>query len=108
MPEYSKKVQFELNKLKKKAFERAQDMELEILYKEFERWKKKRISSDTMEKVIDKHKGFRKEVLENQYQLDGDPGVPVADAINRGYLTKKDLSAEAYNCIEILIDLVNI
>ena len=108
MPEYSRKVLSELTKLKKKAFERAQNVELEILYKEFDRWKKKRLSSDSLELAIDKHKGFRKEILENQYQIDGDPGVPVADAINRGYLTKKDLSAEAYKSIENLIDLVNI
>jgi len=108
MPEYSKKVESELIRLKKNAFKAAQDIQLDLLYKEFERWKKKRISSDSLEQAIDRHKGFRREILEKQYQDDGDPGVPIADAIIRGYLKKDDLSTEAYNSIEILIDLVNI
>lgn len=108
MPEYSKKTRSELIKLRKKAFERAQKRELELLSREFDKWKKKRISADALEKAIENHKGFRKDVLENQYQEDGDPGIPVADAINRGYLKREDLSREAYYSIEILIDLSNI
>jgi len=108
MPEYSKKIKSELVKLKKKAFLTAQKSELEILSKEFDKWKKKRISADALEQAIDNHKGFKKEILENQYQEDGDPGIPVADALIRGYLKREDLSRDAYYSIEILIDLSNI
>ncbi|MDA3955861.1 hypothetical protein [Oceanispirochaeta sp.] len=108
MVEYSKKVLAELNRLKKIAFKAAQDSELELLYREFGKWKKKRIGSDRMEQIIDGHKGFRKDILEKQYQEDGDPGIPVADALIRGFLKKDDLSEEAYKSIEILVDLVNI
>jgi hypothetical protein len=108
MAEYSKKVLVELNRLKKTAFKAAQDTELNALYREFEKWKKKRIGSDRMEQIINGYKGFRKETLEKQYQEDGDPGIPVADALNRGLLKKEDLSDEAYKSIEILVDLVNI
>ena len=41
MVEYSKKVLSELNRLKKTAFKAAQDTELEQLYRDFEKWKKK-------------------------------------------------------------------
>ncbi|MDC7234334.1 MAG: hypothetical protein PQJ58_13965 [Spirochaetales bacterium] len=108
MPEYSKKVKAELVKLRKKAFETAQARELELLSREFDKWKKKRISADSLEIAIENHKGFRKDILESQYQEDGDPGIPVADALNRGYLKRDDLSREAYYSIEILIDLSNI
>ncbi len=108
MAEYSRKVMSELIRLRKQAFKAAQDQELDNLAKEFERWQKKRISSDTLEKAIDGHKGFKKEMLEKLYREDGDPGIPVADALMRGILRKEDLSKEAYKSIEILIDLVNI
>ena len=108
MAEYSKKVLQELNRLKRSAFKAAQDAELENLAKEFDRWRKKRISSDSLEKAIDGHKGFKKEMLEKQYRDDGDPGIPVADALMRGILKREDLTKEAYKSIEILIDLVNI
>ena len=108
MAEYTKKVFNELTRLRKHIFKAAQDQELELLAKEFDRWRKKRISSDTLELAIDGHKGFKKEMLEKLYREDGDPGIPVADALMRGILKKDDLSAEAYKSIEILIDLVNI
>jgi hypothetical protein len=108
MANYSKKVLSELTRLRKQAFKAAQDQELEALAKEFDRWRKNRISSDTLEKAIDGHKGFKKEMLEKLYREDGDPGIPVADALMRGILRRDDLTKEAYNSIEILIDLVNI
>ena len=108
MAEYSSKVRAELIKLKKNSFKTAQEKELTELSREFDRWKKKRISADTLEIAIEKHKSFRKDMLERYYMDDGDPGVPVAEAIIRGFISKEDLSAEAYKSIEILIDLVNI
>ena len=108
MPEYSKKVLKELNKWKKNSFKIAQENALIDLSKEFDRWKKKRITADALELLIEKHKTFRKDLLEKQYREDGDPGIPVAEAVIRGDIRKEDLSAEAYKSIEILIDLVNI
>jgi hypothetical protein len=108
MPEYSKKVLNELIKWKKNSFKIAQENALIDLSKEFDRWKKKRISADALELIIEKHKSFRKDLLEKQYMEDGDPGIPVAEAIIRGDLQKEDLSGEAYKSIEILIDLVDI
>ncbi len=108
MPKYSKKVLSELNKWKKNSFKIAQEKALSDLAREFNRWEKKRISADTLEIAIEKHKSFRRDQLEKQYIEDGDPGVPVAEGIVQGYIRKEDLSAEAYNSIEILIDLVNI
>jgi len=108
MAEYSRKVLGELNRLKKNSFKMAQDQALENLGKEFDRWRKKRIGADALEASIEKHKTFRREQLEKHYREDGDPGIPVAEAIARGVLRREDLSADAYNAIEILIDLVNI
>ncbi len=108
MAQYSSKVEAELIKLKKKSFKVAQEQALNELSGEFDRWKKKRIGADTLEVAIEKHKSFRKDMLERFYMNDGDPGVPVAEALNKGYLQKEDLSPEALNSIEILIDLVNI
>ncbi len=108
MAEYSSKVLAELKKLKKQSFRIAQEQALLELSREFDKWKKKRIGPDTLEVAIEKHKSFRKDMLERFYIEDGDPGVPVAEALIKGYIKKEDLSDEAYNSIEILIDLVNI
>ena len=108
MVQYSTKVQSELKKLKKKSFKVAQEQALNELAGEFDKWKKRRIGADTLEVAIEKHKSFRKDMMERFYMDDGDPGVPVAEALNKGYLQKEDLSSEALNSIEILIDLVNI
>ncbi len=108
MAEYTAAVKKELNRLKKQAFKTAQDRELEQLSRQFEQWRKNRISSDTLEYAIDRHKGFKKEMLENLYREDGDPGIPVADALTRGILKKEDVSAEAYKAIGVLIDLANV
>ncbi|OQY33628.1 MAG: hypothetical protein B6241_07455 [Spirochaetaceae bacterium 4572_59] len=108
MVEYTKKVLNELNKWKKNSFKIAQERALEDLARQFERWQKKRITADTLEIAIDKHKSFRNDLLEKQYMENGDPGVPVAEAIIRGDIRREDLSSEAYKSIEILIDLVNI
>lgn len=108
MAEYTKKVHKELNKWKKNSFKIAQERALDDLAGQFERWQKKRISADTLEIAIEKHKSFRNDMLEKQYIENGDPGVPVAEAIIRGDIRKEDLSTEAYKSIEILIDLVDI
>jgi len=108
MNDYSKKVKRELIHLRKIASKIAQDRELDLLYREFERWKKKEIGAEILEQAILRHKGFRKEVLEKCYREDGDPGLPVAEALVRGDLSKEDLSAEAYDSIEILINLAGI
>ncbi len=108
MAEYTAAVKKELMRLKKQAFKTAQDNELEQLSRKFEQWRKKRISSDSLEYAIDRHKGFKKETLENLYRKDGDPGVPVADALTRGVLKKDDLSPEAYKAIGVLVDLANV
>lgn len=105
---YSKQVLSELEKVTKKAHDNERCNNLKALLKSMRAWEKGKITDDEMEQIISDYRPIRVIWANRRYLENGDPGLPVVDALLMGSLTANDLSAAVQKELEILKKVVEL
>lgn len=106
MNQYSDELLSQIEVLKKKAEENRLEKSLSKLSKSFNSWKRKNIDSGTLASHIREWYFINQEG--SGYTPGADPGLPVAQAINDGYLKTSDISEELLARLEILIEITKV
>jgi hypothetical protein len=105
---YSRQVLSELEKITKKAHDNERRNNLKGLSKSIKAWEKGGMTDDEMEKIISEYRPIRVIWADRRYLENGDPGLPVVDALMSGSLTMDDLSPTLQRELEILKKVVEI
>lgn len=105
---YSKKALAELDRITRKAHDSERRNNLKTMLKSLKTWDKGGLTDDEMEKMIMEYRPIRRIWADRRYLENGDPGLPVVDALLTGTLSPSDLSPELLKELEILKKVVEI
>lgn len=101
---YTKAIERELIRVAKLVSDRQREARLKDISSAVSAWKKKRLSADNalneVRRIV--------QAVPPPWSDQADPGVPVAQGISEGLVTRKDLSPQAWKAIEVLIAVAEV
>ena len=99
MTDLSKSQKKHLRQLAKDCYEKEMSLALEVLYEDFQKWKKSEISTwDLKDKIIEHHDETARE-LWRVYEQVNDPSFGVSSAVAKGIIQIEDIQE---NCRELV------
>ena len=72
------------------------------------KWDQGDMDSEDLNHLLRQYTSLDRETLRARYSDNADPGLPVAQALVMGYISRKDIPAKVFKEIEVLADLLDI